>query len=76
MAELLTISDLCERLPATEYRIRADVAAGLLPHRKLGRAIRFTRDDVQVYLDRIAVDAGGRDSGQTEASRRRSRRIA
>ena len=72
-AALLTVPEVCDSIGASEYRVRADVAAGVFPHHRLGRSIRFTDADVVTYLERIAVDRASTHSGQTAASQRSGR---
>lgn len=72
-AALLTVAQVADSLGLSEYRIRADVAAGILPCHRPGRWVRFTDSDVVAYLERIAVDGAAAHSGQTVASKRRSR---
>lgn len=71
-APLLDVAQVASVLGLSEYQVRAAVAAGTLPHRRVGRFVRFTEDDLDTYLARIAVDTVAAPSGQTSGSRRRS----
>lgn len=69
---LMTSRQVADRLGLSMYRIRADVEAGILPSRRPGRSIRFTQQDVDEYVRRLAVDSA-EQSGLTKGSRRRRR---
>jgi len=57
----------------TEAAVRKAFADGLLPGRRPGRFLRFTDADVEIYLERIAVDNARTHAGLTPGSRRRRR---
>lgn len=71
-APLLDVPAAAAALGLSTYQVRAAVDAGTLPHRRVGRFIRFTDADLDTYLSRIAVDPVAAPSGQTQRSRRRS----
>jgi len=51
--DIMDVATMARDLGATEKTIRAKVARGLLPHRRLGSRIVFLRDEVQAYLCRL-----------------------
>jgi excisionase family DNA binding protein len=53
--ELLTVNGLAERLKVKPVTIYRQAKAGKIPHRKIGRAIRFAEEDVQAYLQSVQV---------------------
>jgi excisionase family DNA binding protein len=53
--ELLTVSGLADRLKVKPVTIYRKAKAGQIPHRKIGRAIRFSEEDVQAYLQSVRV---------------------
>lgn len=48
---LLTISEIAAFLAVKEQTVRTWCARGLIPFGKLGRDLRFDRDQVQAWLD-------------------------
>lgn len=54
---LYTVDDVAEALRVSVRTLRRATTCGFLPCHRLGRVIRYTRDDVDVYLARIA-DSG------------------
>jgi len=50
---VLDVATMARDLGDTEKGIRAKVARGLLPYRRLGSRICFLRDDVSAYLRRL-----------------------
>ncbi|HUT08645.1 MAG TPA: helix-turn-helix domain-containing protein [Candidatus Latescibacteria bacterium] len=53
--EILTIGDLAKELQVSESTIFRWLRAGL-PHIKIGRLVRFKKDRVEKYLDRMSSD--------------------
>lgn len=53
--EILTIGDLAKELQVSESTVRRLMRAGL-PHIKVGRLVRFKKDRVEKYLDRMSSD--------------------
>lgn len=45
-----TAAEVAEMLALSEVQIRRHTAAGLLPCHRIGRSVRYTREDVQNYL--------------------------
>lgn len=72
-ARLLTVAEVADQLGVSAHRVRADATVGLLPHRRVGRLVRFTQTDVDTYVDRMAVDRASTHAGLTQASRQRRR---
>jgi len=54
---LYTVDDVADVLGVSGRTLRRATTCGTLPCHRLGRAVRYTRDDVDVYLARIA-DSG------------------
>lgn len=48
-----TASEVAEMLGLSEVQVRRDTKALLLPCRRFGRAVRYTRDDIESYLTRM-----------------------
>lgn len=46
-----TVQEVAELLGVSINTIRRATAEGLLPYRQLGRLVRYTREDIQAYLD-------------------------
>lgn len=59
-AALLDIPAAAERLSVTERWIRRAVAERAIPFVKVGRYVRFRPDDLDRYVERQVVPAGGR----------------
>lgn len=53
--EILTIGDLAKELQVSESTVRRMMRGGL-PHFKVGRLVRFKKDRVEKYLDRMSSD--------------------
>lgn len=53
--ELLTVNGLADLLKVKPVTVYRKAKAGEIPHRKIGRAIRFSQEDVQTYLQKIHV---------------------
>jgi excisionase family DNA binding protein len=49
--QLVTIDQLAERLGVTQRFVRRLVAEGRVPHRKVGKLIRFSEDEIAAWLD-------------------------
>lgn len=69
---LLTVEQAADQLGLTPYQVRAEHRRGVLPGRKPGRFLRFTENDLETYVERIADDKPT-SSGLTPGSRRRRR---
>lgn len=54
---LYTVADVSQALQISVRTLRRATTSGLLPCHRLGRSIRYNREDLEVYLTRIA-DAG------------------
>ncbi|WP_021479943.1 helix-turn-helix domain-containing protein [Cellulosimicrobium funkei] len=69
---LLAVARAAEILGLSEYSVRRAIAAGEMPYRRVGQAIRVTRTDIDEYLESVRVRAQ-RDtrSGLTPLSRAR-----
>lgn len=50
-----TVKTLADRLQLSEVTIRRGIRTGKIPHRRHGRAIRFSEEDVQAYLRSVRV---------------------
>ena len=69
---LLTVAQTSEILGISEYSVRRAIAAGEMPYRRVGRAIRVTRVDLDEYLENVRVKAQRENrSGITPLSRAR-----
>ncbi|MBN0039491.1 helix-turn-helix domain-containing protein [Cellulosimicrobium cellulans] len=69
---LLTVARAAEILGISEYSVRRAIAAGEMPYRRIGRAIRVTRIDLDEYLESVRVKAQRENrSGLTPPSRAR-----
>ena len=47
----MTIEQLADRLGVTERFVRRLIAERRVPHRKLGKLIRFSEDDISEWLE-------------------------
>ncbi len=52
---LLTVAELAELLRVSEKAVYHLVAMRRIPHLKLGRSLRFVREDVDSWLERNRV---------------------
>jgi predicted DNA-binding transcriptional regulator AlpA len=70
-AALFNAAQVAERLQLSEVTVRRYAAMGW-PHRRApgGRLLRFSEDDVQAWLDRMAEGSVVPLRGTTERSRR------
>ena len=60
---LLTPPEAAALLRVSPEWVLAEVRDGHLPHYRIGRRVRFSREMIQKYLDeRLVPVAGGRDS--------------
>lgn len=48
---LLTLAEVAQFMSVRDQTVRNWCARGLIPHGKLGRDLRFDRDQVQAWLD-------------------------
>jgi hypothetical protein len=79
---VMDVATMAREFGDTEKGIRAKVARGLLPFRRLGARIVFVRDDVSAYLHRlpgVSVDealanVGARSSNHALPSTAEARR--
>jgi len=72
---LLTVAQTSETLGISEYSVRRAIAVGEMPYRRIGRAIRVTRADIDEYLENVRVKAQRENrSGLTPLSRARRQR--
>ncbi len=55
IAEFMTVRELADLLKVAQATIYRGVDAGEIPHRRIGRSIRFHRQDVDEYLARVRV---------------------
>jgi len=62
-----------ELLGLSEHMVRQAYRSGLLPHRKIGRLVRFTATDLDAYVERTRVTEQLGGMRRTEAARRRRR---
>lgn len=53
--ELYTVQEVAKLLKVTERTVYSKAKSGELPYRKIGRVLRFTREDIEVYLEKIKV---------------------
>ena len=72
-AALLTPAQAAEHLGVPESRIRRLAQQHEIGHRRLGRFLRFTTDDLDAYVTAIAV-APTRAPGMERTRPRRQRR--
>ena len=49
---LIKFREALQVLGMSEVWLRKQVAAGTIPHYKLGRSVKFRRSDLESYLDR------------------------
>lgn len=52
MDDILTLDEVAKHLKASKRTIQREVAKGVLQGFRVGRALRFTREQVQVYMDK------------------------
>lgn len=65
----LTVESVAARLGISEYQVQQAYRSGVLPHRKVGRLVRFTEAD----LEQFQANTAARTSGLTARSRSRRR---
>ena len=53
--DFLTIGDLAEELRVSKSTVHRMMRGGL-PHIKVGRLVRFKKDRIEAYLDRMSSD--------------------
>lgn len=71
---LMSVREVATELGLSEYEVYAEVRRLVMPcKRPGGRLIRFTREDIDTYLERISSKNQPAATGQTAASRRRRR---
>ncbi len=51
--KLYTVKEVAELLRVTERTVYGKAKSGELPHRKIGRVLRFTQGDIDAYLEKI-----------------------
>ena len=56
--QLLTVSQVAERLQVTAQTIRNWIDAGVLPAARIGRGFRIRREDVDELLARASAESG------------------
>jgi excisionase family DNA binding protein len=54
---LYDVSQAAKELGVSAITVRRKTRMGEIPHRRMGRLIRFTSQDLQDYIDRSAVPA-------------------
>jgi len=64
---LISVSDLAVILGCSKITIFRRVRSGEIPHKRIGRLIRFSGSDLQSYLDSIKVEKGGNNEKQSAA---------
>lgn len=75
-ARLLTSTEVAVHLGISEHMVRQSYRSGLLPHRKVGRFIRFTADDIDAYVARTAATDTPGGMTRTKAAQNRRRKTA
>lgn len=71
-AALLTPADAADYLGCKESRIRRLAHSGVLPYRRDGKFLRFTKADLDSYVEAIAVAAAPTGLVRTRQRRRRT----
>lgn len=75
-ARLLTSTEVADRLGVSEHQVRIAYRSGVLPHRRVGRFVRFTDTDLDTYVDRIAATDTPGGMKRTQAAQNRRRKTA
>jgi len=57
MPRFMTADQVAEQLGLTKHMVNAERERGVLPHHKVGRLVRFTQSDLDVYVERTAAAA-------------------
>lgn len=57
---LLSYREVSEILGIAEITLRRWVAERRIPHKKIGRAVRFDLDELLLWIDEQSVPVGGR----------------
>lgn len=70
-ARLISSAEAADQLGISEHQVRIAYRSGLLPHRKVGRFIKFAAEDLDAYVDRIAATDTPGGLRRTETARRR-----
>jgi excisionase family DNA binding protein len=65
----LTVGDVVARLRISEYQVAQAYRSGVLPHRRIGKLVRFTEAD----LEKFQANTQASGSGLTNRSRARRR---
>lgn len=67
--EYLTVADAVGRLRISEYQVTQAYRSGVLPHRRVGKLVRFTEADLAQFQENTRA----KGSGLTSRSRARRR---
>lgn len=72
-ARLYDSTEAADRLGISEHMVRVAYRSGLLPHRKVGRFVKFTDGDLDEYVERIraTTQPGGMQRSPAAAARKR-----
>lgn len=65
----LSVEDAATRLHISPYQVQQAYKSGTLPHRRVGRLVRFTEADLEQFQANTKVES----SGLTSRSRARRR---
>ena len=65
----LNVADVARILRISQYQVQAAYKSGTLPHRRVGRLIKFTEADLEQFQANTRVES----SGLTSRSRARRR---
>jgi len=65
MSKLKSVSDLAAILGCQKITIYRRVKAKKIPHKRIGRLIRFSDDQIRSYLDSISMEAKNEKSHTT-----------
>ena len=64
MSVLKSISALMAIIGCSKATVYRRVRAGKIPHRRIGRLIRFSDDDIQSYLESVSVKVEKEDHNE------------
>ncbi len=66
MEELMTAKELCKLLNVSKSWVCRAAKSGLIPHYRLGSLVRFSRTDVEAYIERSKMEAKAKERKVTK----------
>jgi len=57
MEELITAKEICKLLKVSKAWVCRAGKSGLIPHYRMGARVRFSRRDVEAYIEKCRTEA-------------------